>query len=98
MNDFEEYTQAGEPGQREKAQIWRTAIELQKVDGLVPSAYLLETARRNIEGEITLPEAGKIIGDYYKVKSRRAEAAKARTDEADIVSQRVAEILAELTF
>ena len=31
MNDFEEYTQAGEPGQREKAQIWRTAIGLQKV-------------------------------------------------------------------
>lgn len=62
MNDFEEYTQAGEPGQREKAHIWRTAIGLQKVDGLVPSAYLLETARRNIEGEITLPEAGKIIG------------------------------------
>lgn len=98
MSDLEEYLRAREPGRREKAQLWRTAIGLQKVDGLTPSNYLLETARRNIEGEITLTEAGEIIGEYYKVKSRREEAAKTRTDEADIVSQRIAAILAEPTF
>lgn len=99
MNDeLFEYLRAKEPEKAELAGLWRTAIGLQKVDGLTPSAYLVETARRNIEGEITIAEAGKIIGEYYKSKSVRAEAEKTRTDEADIVSHRITEILAEPTF
>ena len=97
-DDLSEYLRAKEPEKAELAGIWRAAIGLQKVDGLTPSAYLVETARRNIEGEITIAEAGKIIGEYYKSKAVRAEAAKTRTDEADIVSQRMTEILAEPTF
>ena len=99
MSDsLSEYLRAKEPGKVELAGLWRTAIGLQKVDGLTPSQYLIDTARRNIEGEITLDEAGKIIGAYYKSKSVREEAAKTRTDEADIVSQRIAGILSEPTF
>jgi fido (protein-threonine AMPylation protein) len=99
MNDeLSEYLRAKEPEKAELAGLWRTAIGLQKVDGLTPSAYLVETARRNIEGEITIAEVGKIIGEYYKSKSVRAEAEKTRTDEADIVSHRITEILAEPTF
>ena len=98
MGEFEEYLRSKEPEKAELAGIWRAAIGLQKVDGLTPSAYLVETARRNIEGEITIAEVGEIIGEYYKSKAVRAEAAKTRTDEADIVSQRITEILAEPTF
>ena len=98
MNEFEEYLKAKEPGKREKAGLWGAAIGLQKVDGLETSAYLAETARRNIEGEISMEEAGRLIGAYYRVKEVREEAAKTRTDEADIVAQRIAEILAEPTF
>lgn len=97
-DELSEYLRAKEPGKAELAGLWRAAIGLQKVDGLTPSAYLVETARRNIEGEITIAEAGKIIWDYYKSKTVRAEAAKTRTDEADIVSQRITGILAEPTF
>ena len=97
-DELSEYLRAKEPGKAELAGLWRAAIGLQKVDGLTPSAYLVETARRNIEGEITIAEAGKIIGEYYKSKTVRAEAAKTRTDEADIVSQRITGILAEPTF
>ena len=97
-DDLSEYLRAKEPGKAELAGLWRAAIGLQKVDGLTTSAYLVETARRNIEGEITIAEAGKIIGEYYKSKAVRAEAAKTRTDEADIVSQRITGILAEPTF
>ena len=78
-DDLSEYLRAKEPGKAELAGIWRAAIGLQKVDGLTPSAYLVETARRNIEGEITIAEAGKIIGEYYKSKAVRDEAAKTRT-------------------
>lgn len=54
--DFEEYIRQGEPDKKERAQIWRTAIGLQQVDGLETSEYLKELARRNIEGEISIDE------------------------------------------
>ena len=52
MMDFDEYIHQGEPQQREKGYAWQTAIGLQAVDGLKPSDYLIETARKDIEGEI----------------------------------------------
>ena len=89
MTDLDEYLRAKEPDKRERAANWSAAIGLQKVDGLTPSQYLVETARRNIEGEITIQDAGRIIGEYYKAKKVRAEAAKTRTDEpATLVPQR----------
>ena len=53
MIDFDEYIRQGEPQKREKRYAWQTAIGLQAVDGLKPSDYLIETARKDIEGEIT---------------------------------------------
>ena len=55
--NFDEYIRQGEPQKRERADAWRVAIGLQAVDGLKTSEYLQETARRNIEGEITIDEA-----------------------------------------
>jgi len=56
IDDFDEYNRQGEPSQIEKSKIWQTAIGLQQVDGLTPSAYLIETAKENIEGKITIHE------------------------------------------
>ena len=52
--DFDEYIRQGEPEKKDRAEAWRVAIGLQAVDGLKTSEYLQETARRNIEGEITI--------------------------------------------
>ena len=52
--NFDEYIRQGEPQKKERAEVWRVAIGLQAVDGLKVSDYLLELARRNIEGEITM--------------------------------------------
>ena len=41
--DFEEYIRQVEPGKKERAQIWRTAIGLQQVDGLETSDYLKQS-------------------------------------------------------
>ena len=60
MNDFDKYYEAEEPGRRERAYGWATAIGLQDVDGLKPSHYLIETAKRNIEGEISADEARRL--------------------------------------
>ena len=51
--DFDKYYEATEPGMRERAYAWATAIGLQDVDGLKPSKYLFATAKRHIEGEIS---------------------------------------------
>jgi hypothetical protein len=51
--DFDKYYEAVEPDRRERAYAWATAIGLQDVDGLKPSKYLVSTAKRHIEGEIS---------------------------------------------
>ena len=71
MTNFDEYIRQGEPSRIEKAQAWRTAIGLQAVDGLKTSDYLRETARRHIEGEITIDDARRLITSYYQSKTRR---------------------------
>ncbi len=96
MSDFEEYIRQGEPEKREKGYAWQTAIGLQDVDGLKPSSYLIETAKQNIEGDITIEEVKYRIDSYYKAKPIRDESN--RTEEADKVSARIAEILSEKTF
>ena len=98
MNDFEEYIRQGEPGKKEKVIIWQTAIGLQQVDGLKPSAYLIETAKQNIEGDISFDEVKNRIDIYYKISINKQADADDRTEEADKVSARIAEILSEKTF
>lgn len=97
MNDFEEYIRQGEPQKREKGYAWQTAIGLQTVDDLRPSEYLIQTARQHIEGDITIEEAKQLIDSYYQSKTARVDI-EDRTEEADKVSARIAEILSEKTF
>ena len=97
MNDFEEYIRQSEPHKREKGYAWQTAIGLQAVDGLKTSDYVLQTARQHIEGDITIEEAKKLVDSYYQSKSVRTNV-EDRTEEADKVSARIAEILSEKTF
>ena len=95
--DFDSYIRQGEPSQKEKSIAWATAIGLQAVDGLEPSAYLYETARRNIEGDISIEEAKKLIDSYYESKTDRTDSER-ETEEADKVSARITEILGEKSF
>ncbi len=71
--DFEEYIRQGEPDKKERAQIWRTAIGLQQVDGLEVSEYFKELAQRNIEGEISIDEVQKLTKAYYDSKTKREQ-------------------------
>ena len=82
---FDEYLRQGEPLQKERAENWKTAIGLQAVDGLQPSAYLIDVAKRNIEGEITLDETRKLIDSYYQSKTVRTPKDEDE-EEADKVS------------
>ena len=96
MDNFEEYLRQGEPNKAEKAKVWKTAIGLQQVDGLKPSDYLISTAKQNIEGNISIIEVKQRIDSYYK--QHPVTNSENRTEEADKVSARIAEILSEQTF
>lgn len=95
--DFENYVRNAPPSKREKSSAWSAAIGLQQVDGLTPSKYLFETARRNIEGDITIDDAQKLINSYYESKVSRANDPD-DTEEADKVASRIAKILSEKSF
>jgi fido (protein-threonine AMPylation protein) len=96
MENFDEYLRQGEPNKAEKAIVWKTAIGLQQVDGLKPSEYLIEIAKQNIEGDITIEEVKKRIECYYQQHPTQTD--EDRTEEADKVSARIAEMLGEQTF
>lgn len=96
MDNFDEYLRQGEPDKAEKAKVWKTAIGLQQVDGLTPSDYLIASARQNIEGDISIDEVKQRIDSYYK--QQPVKDSEDRTEEADKVSARIAEILSEQTF
>lgn len=97
MDTLDEYIKSGTASQQEKSYAWRTAIGLQDVDGLKPSDYLIDAAKRNIEGDITLQQVKELIDQYYQSKSIRNKQDE-ETEEADKVSARIAEILTEPTF
>ena len=97
MINFDEYIQQGEPQKREKGYAWQTAIGLQAVDGLKPSEYLIETARKHIEGDITIDEVQQLIKSYYESKDVRTEK-DSETEEADKVSANITKLLNERSF
>ena len=94
---FNEYIVQGDGSRKQRAENWQIAIGLQDVDRLQNSAYLLNTARQHIEGELDIAAVQQRIEDYYRTTEGR-ELASQRTDEADIVATRISAILAEKTF
>ena len=94
---FKEYLRESEPDKAHKGYAWSTAIGLQAVDGLKPSKYLIDTAIQNIEGKITMKEAQSLIDSYYEERPVHLSDDE-RTEEADKVSLRIAEILSETAF
>ena len=94
---FKDYLRESEPDKAGKGYAWSTAIGLQAVDGLKPSKYLIDAAIQNIEGKITMKEAQSLIDSYYEERPVHLSDEE-RTEEADKVSSRIAEILFETAF
>ena len=77
-----------------KKYLIETGIGLQDVDGLKNSRYFLSQADKYINGEISLEDLDKLINSYYENKPGEDE----RTEEADIVSNRIAQIISDDSF
>mgnify|MGYP002796819880 FL=1 len=93
---FKEYIKQSEPNKRDKGYAWHTAIGLQAVDGLKTSKYLIDTAIKNIKGDISIDEAQELLNTYYE-ENPKADT-EDRTEEADKVAVRIAKILSEKAF
>ena len=93
---FKEYIKESEPEKRVKGYAWHTAIGLQAVDGLKTSQYLVDTAIRNIEGDISIDEASELLNSYYEENPKTEN--DDRTEEADKVSVRIVKVLSETGF
>jgi len=68
MHILDEYLNDRDLEKRERAKLWRTSIGLQAIDNLRVSNFLIETARRHIEGEISMDEVSRLIDEHYKKK------------------------------
>ncbi len=90
--ELTEYIIQGEPKQKEKSFLWKTAIGLQDVDHLYPSEYLLQIAKEHIEGKIDIDSVQTRIDSYYETCTDPT------TEEADKVSARIVKILGEKAF
>lgn len=97
MVHFEEYKKQNEPEKLEKAENWGVAIGLQQVDNLTPSKYLIQVAKDNIEGKISIDEASEQVTKYYK-KNPAVTLKEHDEKEADEVSIRIAKLLSTHSF
>lgn len=66
------------------------------MDRLKTSKYLIDTAIKNIEGDISIDEAQELLNTYYE-ENPKADI-EDRTEEADKVAVRIAKILSEKAF
>jgi len=78
-----------------KLDLWETAFGLQKTDGLSPSEYMVQQAQKHINGETTYEEIEQSVKQYY---SESLGAENSRTEEADLSSLRISQILSEEGF
>ena len=87
---FEEYKNHPDESVRKRAGNWAVAIGLQRVDGLNVSDFLIEVARQEIEGKITMDEAQAMIDEHYaQMYSNRSSYEIVPPDSK--LSQRIAE-------
>lgn len=87
---FEEYKNHPDPIIRERANNWAIAIGLQRVDGLNVSDFLIQVARQEIEGKITMDEARTLIDEHYaQMNSNRSSYEIIPSDSEE--SKRIAE-------
>lgn len=95
--DFEEYKKQTEPATKARAANWSVAIGLQRVDDLRPSNYLIQLARQNIDGHMSIDDAEEEIKTYYKQIANKTPQVN-QENEADIVSTRIAKLLGTSAF
>jgi fido (protein-threonine AMPylation protein) len=98
-NDNFEYEPASSHvDEAKRRHYWAVAIGLQAVDGLVVSSYLNSLADGYRQGDYSLLETGRMIREYHADCAEGESRKRSETREADLVSQRIAELLEAAPF
>ena len=92
FDNFEYEKATDHTSEASRRHYWAVAIGLQAVDGLEVSSYLNDQANSYISGKNTLSEVGEHVRAYHN------EGTDPDHEEADLVSQRIAELLASGAF
>lgn len=95
MDGFPYKPYARTPSAEERRQYWAVAIGLQEVDGLHVSSYLRDLAKGYESAQYSLDETRTLLAAHY---ASRASNADPGIREADLVSQRIAELLESGAF
>ena len=66
MGLFDEYKNHSDKAVYEMANNWSAAIGLQNVDRLSVSEFLIQLARQQIEGKISMEEVTQRLNEHYK--------------------------------
>ena len=82
---FAEFKDDPDPEVRQRASNWSLAIGLQDVDHLSVSQFLIDTAKRNIRGEITQAEVARLIEEYHSMgRTQKGNVAQKDAKEAPV--------------
>ena len=82
---FAEFKDDPDPEVRQRASNWSLAIGLQDVDLLSVSQFLIDTAKRNIRGEITQAEVARLIEEHHSMgRTRKGNVAQKDAKEAPV--------------
>lgn len=68
--ELDECIRDDDPESVSRASHWKMAIGLQNVDGLRVSRYLVDLAKMEIKGEISIEEVEQRIEEYYARKKQ----------------------------
>lgn len=91
-DNFEYEPASGHTSEAQREHYWAVAIGLQDVDGLKVSSYLRTQSKSYISGEKPLDEVGELIRTHHVSGEDRDSI------EADLVSQRIVELLSRGAF
>ena len=91
-NPFSEYLKSGDPAARHRASAWSTAVGFHDITRTSVSGFLLEGARRNIEGSLGFPELEAEVGAFHR------ESGNETCAREDLLTLRCAEELLKEEF
>ncbi|MEG1015429.1 MAG: Fic family protein [Bacilli bacterium] len=93
-----EYKETKETTNKQVKQLyWNMAIGLQKVDNLVPSTYMMDLVKENIDGKISAYDVEEKLISYYETKDINNKVI-AKELECDLVATRINELLNDNSF